>query len=163
MSTEYKLVEDTACASCETEHVPLAEFPWRQYRDDHHDKDQSTVLLCEVCSTSYISTVVTQYSDRYTTTDVSLARIIGAVTNMILTEVRSLKAEVAVLRAGVEGTDEDSSEPRPDYRTCVHCKQRIWTDGADWYGWADDDDTCEVNPEFGKHHEPEPNDKDDEA
>lgn len=163
MSTEYKLVEDTACASCETEHVPLAEFPWRQYRDDHHDKDQSTVLLCEVCSTSYISTVVTQYPDQYTTTDVSLARIIGAVTNMILTEVRSLKAEVAVLRAGME--DEGAGDaPRPELKVCANCQRAIsLVEGV----WVDTDpeapDFCAHSREFGSAHEPEPDDKDDES
>lgn len=171
MSTDiesaFKLVPDLCCASCQIEDVPMAEFPRRSYKPGVDDPQWASVLLCELCAGTQISLRTVHYPRGET----DVFTVMAQLTHILLREARelksdiaSLKAEVALLREDIQGPelDDEDEPPRPEMKVCVYCKRAIHSDGRAWLT-NDGGDMCEVNPEFGRGHEPEPDDKDDEA
>lgn len=162
--SDFKLVTDRFCMSCQIGDVPMAEFPRRSYKPGKDDERWAKVLLCELCAGTFISLNTVHYPNG---SDTNLYAIQAQVTHILLraidglsTSVKELRAEVALLREDIQGPDpeeEDASDkpkPKPELSACTYCRRAIHHDGRAWLT-NDGDELCGDSPEFGKAHEPE--------
>lgn len=158
--TDFKLVPDHTCASCQMENTTLAEFPRRSYVPGRDTPESATVLLCQICAGTFISLRTVHYPQG----DTDVFAVMAQTTHVLLAElgrlrvdVTALRAEVVALRADMEGTeDEEPSEPRPEMKVCANCHRAIsLVEGV----WVDTDpeapDFCAHSREYGNTHEPE--------